>query len=293
MTSASPPSAPKLSDRQFERTRRLALDLTGIDLAERHREVLGRRSRRLGIHDSAGLELLLDAAEEGTTAARQKLICLLTTKFTGFFRHPHHFSAAVDQALRAVQQRGHARLWSAAAATGEEPYSLAMASIEAFRRDDPPVTVLATDVDVEALAVAQRGEYSQAALRALDSARRERFFYPAQEARYSSIAAAVRRSIEFRPLNLAAASWPIEGSFDVIFCRNVVMYLDPGCRCAVFVRMASILTPDGLLIIDPAEHLGKAAHLFTPAAAGVYRVQCATRPPSGAAQEVNATPWER
>jgi chemotaxis protein methyltransferase CheR len=273
MTSALPPSATRLSDRQFERTRRLALDLTGIELAERHREVLGRRSRRLGIRDGAALELLLDAAEAGRTAAKQKLIGLLTTKFTGFFRHPQHFGLAVDQALWAVQQHGHARLWSAAAATGEEPYSLAMALIEAFRREDPPVSILATDVDVEALSVAKRGEYSHATLRALDSMRRERFLNGTPEPRCASIAAVVRRLIEFRPLNLAALSWPIEGTFDAIFCRNVVMYLDPGCRCAVFERMASLLNSGGLLIIDPAEHLGKAAHLFTPGAPGVYRVQ--------------------
>src|SRR5512136_2778235 len=111
-----------LSNQQFDRTKRLALGLAGIELVERHRELLDRRRRRLGILDSAGLDSLLDAAEEGETTARQKLLCLLTTKFTGFFRHPHQVDLAAEHALRAGERHGRARLWSAAAATGEEPY---------------------------------------------------------------------------------------------------------------------------------------------------------------------------
>ena len=154
-----------LTDAQFDRSRRLALRLAGIELCDRHRELLERRSRRLGVRDSAGLDSLLGAVEEGETTARQRFVCLLTTKFTGFFRHPRHFEIAAEHALRAADRRGRARLWSAAAATGEEPYSLAMALIEVFRRDDPPANILATDIDVEALAVAQQGEYGEPALR--------------------------------------------------------------------------------------------------------------------------------
>src|SRR5438552_1089535 len=112
-----------LSDQQFDRTRRLALSLAGIELVERHRELLERRSRRRGIPDSAGLDSLLSAAEEGETIAQQQLLCLLTTKFTGFFRHRHHFDIATKHAQRVALRSGRTRLWSAAAATGEEPYS--------------------------------------------------------------------------------------------------------------------------------------------------------------------------
>jgi len=268
----------RLSNQQFERIKRLALSLAGIELVERHRELLGRRSRRLGVMDSAGLDSLLDAVEEGETSARQKLLCLLTTKFTGFFRHPHQFDLATDHALRAAQRRGRARLWSAAAATGEEPYSLAMALVELSRRGDPPATILATDVDLDALAAGQRGEYGEAALRALESARRERFFSEVSVPRRWAISPAVRRLVEFRALNLISEAWLVEGPFDVIFCRNVLMYLEACHRYAVLERIASLLAPDGLLMIDPAEHLGKAAHLFTPVADAVYRRRGGSRP---------------
>jgi chemotaxis protein methyltransferase CheR len=267
-----------VTTQQFNRTRRLALSLAGIALSERHHQLLDRRSRRMGILDGAGLDSLLGAAEEGEMAAVQQVIGLLTTKFTGFFRHPRHFAMAVEHALSAAQQRGRARLWSAAAATGEEPYSLAMGLMEAFHRDDPPASVLATDVDADALATARRGEYGEAALQPLEPARRERFLRPAGDTRRWSIAPAVRRLVEFRVLNLASAAWPAEGPFDVIFCRNVLMYLEVCHRYAVLERMASLLAPDGWLIVDPAEHLGKAGHWFTPGADGIYsrgRASCA------------------
>ena len=214
----------RLSNQQFDRTKRLALSLAGIELVERHRELLAHRSRRLGILESAGLDSLLDAAEEGETTARQKLLCLLTTNFTGFFRHPHQFDLAAEQALRAGERHGAVRLWSAAAATGEEPYSLAMALIERSRCDNPPASILATDVDPVALAAAQQGEYSEGALRALEPARRERFFSKVSIPQRWTISPALRRLVEFRALNLISEAWLVEGPFDVIFCRNVLMY---------------------------------------------------------------------
>jgi chemotaxis protein methyltransferase CheR len=196
---------------------------------------------------------------------------LVTTNFTGFFRHPRHFEAAAEQAMGAVRHRGQARLWSAAAATGEEPYSLAMALIEVFGRDDPPANILATDIDTEAVAIAARGEYGDRSLQTLTLERRARFCAKTAGVGRQRIIAAVCRLVEFRTLNLISKTWKVEGPFDVIFCRNVLMYLESRHRCAVLERLASLLAPDGLLMIDPTEHLGKAGHLFTPGADAVYR----------------------
>jgi chemotaxis protein methyltransferase CheR len=260
-----------LTCEQFDRTRGLALKLAGIELVDRHRELLHRRGGRRGVLDGAGWDALLDAVEKGEAAARQKLLCLLTTKFTGFFRHPHQLARAAEHALRMADRRGRARLWSAGSATGEEPYSLAIVLIEQSQSDNPPVSILATDVDAEALATAERGEYNDAALRALEPPRRKRFFNEAAAPRCRIIAPAVRRLVEFRPLNLIHKSWPVEGPFDVILCRNVLMYLDASHRQDVLKHMASLLTPEGLLMIDPTEHLGRAGHLFTSEADAVYR----------------------
>ena len=267
-----------LSNQQFERARLLASKLAGIELVERHRQVLDSRSRRAGILNGPGWDSLLEAAEEGESTATQLLLRLLTIKFTGFFRHPPHFDLAVEHAVRAAQRRGHARLWSAGAATGEEPYSLVMALVEAFGRDDPPATILATEVDVSALGVAQGGEYSEASVQGLAPARRGRFLRKINASKRWRVVPAIRRLVEFRALNLANLEWRIEGAFDVIFCRNVLMYLEACHRYAVLERMASLLEPDGLLMLDPAEHLGKARHLFSSGADGVCSRRRASRP---------------
>lgn len=257
-----------LTEAQFERARRLALGLAGIELFDRHRELLQRRSDRLIGQDS--LDALLDAAEDGDADARRRLIELLTTNFTGFFRHPWHFHLAAEHALWAVHRRGSARLWSAAAATGEEPYSLAMAVIDVFRRDDPAVTILATDIDEAALAVAREAEYADAGLAALEPAQQARFVGEPTGGGSRRLVPAARRLVEFRRMNLADLVWPLDGIFDVVFCRNVLMYLEAGHRYAVLERIASMLEPGGLLLLDPSEHLGGAAELFVDRGNGAY-----------------------
>jgi chemotaxis protein methyltransferase CheR len=259
-----------LTSEQFDRTKRLALDLAGIELAARHRELLDRRSLRREIQGGAGLDALLGAAEGGDLTARRNLIALVTTNFTGFFRHPWHFHVAAERALWAAHRRGSARLWSAAAATGEEPYSLAMALIEVFRRDDPPVTILATDIDADALELARRGEYGDAALGGLEPAVRSRFFRESAGPGRWRIAETPARLVGFREANLTERDWPVEGPMDVVLCRNVLMYLEASKRHAVIERMAALLAPGGMLILDPTEHLGGAARLFGPGERGVY-----------------------
>ncbi len=269
------------SQQQFDRTRRLALSLAGITLLERHRDLLDRRSRRLGILDSTGLDSLLTSAENNERAAAQRLFDLLTTKFTGFFRHPQHFRIAAKHAQEVAGHRGQPRLWSAAAATGEEPYSLAMAVLERFQRDDPPISILATDIAVSALETAQQGEYGEPAVRSLDPTQRERFLGKVGIGQRWRVAPGVRGLVEFRPLNLASGTWSVEGPFDVIFCRNVLMYLERSCRDAVLERMVSLLAPDGLLVLDPTEHPGQAACWLTPTGEGVYSRRCAARQTCG------------
>lgn len=262
-----------LTDQQFDRTRRLASRLAGIELADRHRALLGHRSRRLGILDTTGLDLLLDAAEEGESSATQKLLCLLTTKFTGFFRHPRHFELVAEHAIQAVRHRGQARLWSAGTATGEEAWSLAIALVEAFETDAPPVSILATDVDAEAITAALRGEYGPASLKTLTPARRERFLNEMGLSQRRSVKPALRGLVEFRRLNLVGEDWSVQGPVNVVFCRNVLMYLEARHRRAVLERIASLLAPDGLLLLDPTEHLGTAERWFLAGSGGVYSLR--------------------
>lgn len=260
-----------LTSGQFEQARQLALRLAGIELVDRHREILYRRSLRLGILEGDGLDALLRSAEDGDPGAGQRLVSLFTTNLTGFFRQPAHFYVAAEHALQAAQRRGQARCWSAAAATGEEPYSLAMALTEVFGSEEPRVTILATDIDVGALAVALRGEYCVRALAGLEAERLVQFFTETRPHHWA-IKPAVRRLVQFGALNLVDVAWlNVEGPFDVIFCRNALMYLEASYRYSVLERLASLLATDGLLILDPTEHPGKAGHFFARTTAdGVY-----------------------
>ena len=259
-----------MTNEQFERVRRLSLSLAGIALADRHRELLETRCRRLKI-DPASLEALLSASEDGGPSARQQLIGLLTISHTGFFRTPLHFEIAAEHVLRVIERRGRARLWSAAAATGEEPYSLAMAVIQATGLEAPPVTILATDINPEVLEIARRGEYSEAAVSSLEPGLQSRFFIGPEASGRFRISEAVRRVVEFVQLNLSSEAWPVPGPFDVVFCRNVLMYLEGTHRYWILERLASKMAPDGLLVLDPAEHLGEAQHLFGAGSQGVYQ----------------------
>ena len=259
-----------LTDEQFDRVRALSLSLTGIQLAERHRELFATRCRRLKLGDWASLNDLLTAAEASDETARQRLIGLVTTSHTGFFRHPAHFDIAARHALSAVKERGVARLWSAAAATGEEPYSLAIAVIEAARRDDPPISILATDINPRVIETARTGEYGEAALQPLDSGRRGRFFGQAAGPGRWRISESIRGLVQFQQLGLNSDVWPVEAPFDVVLCRNLLMYLEARRRHLVLQRMASLVAPGGVLILDPAEHLGTGARLFAPGNNGVY-----------------------
>lgn len=257
---------------QLSRTRRLALELAGIELFERHRELLARRSRRFGLQQPADWDALLTAAEAGDNSARHQVVALITTSFTGFFRHPRHFEVAGRHLAEAMRQRGHARAWTAAVASGEEAWSLAIAVAEATHPQPPALSILATDINDAALAIARRGEYASNALEGLTDAQRARWLEPVQNGRWR-VVEELKHGVEFRPLNLVTQPWPQAGPFDVILCRNVLMYLESSLRVEVLTGLADRLAPDGLLLLDPTEHPGRAEHLFTPGEGGVYTLR--------------------
>jgi chemotaxis protein methyltransferase CheR len=260
-----------LTDLQFARLRQQADRLAGIALLDRHRATIARRMPRLGLA-SDGIAALLDAVEACDPSAAQRLISLLTTNHTTFFRHPHQLDLAAEQALWAVHRRGSAAIWSAAASTGQEPWSLAMAVLGVFGRDDPPVTILASDIDAAALAVAEAGSYDAAAIAAIPAEHRSR---GVSDGRITPV---VRALVRFARLNLIDVAWPFSGPFDVVCCRNVLMYLGQDHRYAILERIAALLAPDGMLLLDPSEHLGTAGSLFTAGGGGVYSLRSGQRP---------------
>jgi chemotaxis protein methyltransferase CheR len=245
----------------FERARKLIYGRAGISLSDSKENMvysrLSRRLRALGIDCfTAYLDRLEgDAAFDAREA--QEFVNALTTNLTSFFRESHHFPVLSD--FLRVQDNGHGlRLWCAAASTGEEPYSIAMTTIEALGADTG-ARLLATDIDTQVLASGSRGVYRVDAARQCGEGRLKQFFLRGTGANegMARVRPELQRLIKFAPLNLLESDWPALRAFapvvDVIFCRNVMIYFDKLTQRRILDRLAQVLRPGGLLFIGHSE----------------------------------------
>lgn len=251
--------------RDFERVRTLIYQRAGISLhAGKQAMVYSRLSRRLRetSHRSFGsyLQWLEQASGAGADAEWQEFINCLTTNLTAFFREDHHFSQ-LALALKARAGRP-LRIWCNAASTGEEPYSLAMTAVEALGAG-ANVKILASDIDTKVLATASRGVYSVES-RGLNPQRLRQFFLRGKGANEGHIRVKpeLARLVEFRPFNLMSAHWAFSEPFDIVFCRNVMIYFDAPTQHKVLQRMHQVMRPDGLLFVGHSENFTDAKQLF-------------------------------
>lgn len=208
---------------------------------------------------------------------RMELLNALTTNVTNFFREPHHFddlrqNVLPDLATRA--KRGErVRLWSAACSTGQEPYSMALCVLNAIPdAASLDVKILATDIDKTVIATAQRGQYAGALLQNVPDGMRRKFITPAADAEDEYlIDPGVKALVTFREMNLIR-DWPVRGPFDVIFCRNVVIYFADATEQAVWSKFAKVLSPGGRLYIGHSERVaGPATSAFESVGVTAYR----------------------
>jgi len=217
-----------------------------------------------GAQASASLEKLLKTPWDKATA---ELCALhLTVGETYFFREPRAFELVCDYARKRLAE-GHGlhrplRIWSAGCSTGEEPYSIAMALRQALPAMGPrDLSILATDLNGRHLQFAQEGVYRQWSFRATNPALQARHFSEQEDGRFR-INEDIRQSVRFARLNLAAPEFPptATGTFDIIFCRNVLMYFSRRQAARVIARFRDSLVEGGWLIVNPSE---ASAELFT------------------------------
>ena len=231
---------------------------------------LSKRLRELGLRnfrDYCALVQASDGADE-----RQALIAAMTTNVTRFFREAHHFThleTHVLPGLIAAARRGEKiRLWSAACSSGEEPYSIAFTLLNAMPdAASHDVLILASDIDPNMSATAKEGIYPLARHADIPSALRARWTQ-SDGARFR-IADEARALIRFRQLNLLK-DWPFRTQFDVIFCRNVMIYFDQETQNAIWSRFAKHMT-SGHLYIGHSERIATDALPFAIAGQTVYR----------------------
>jgi chemotaxis protein methyltransferase CheR len=243
--------------------RQLIYQRAGISLnAGKQAMVYSRLTRRLRENGQRSFADYLSWLERsGSDAEWQEFVNCLTTNLTAFFREDHHFQALV-QDLRARAARP-IRIWCSAASTGEEPYSIAMTAVEALGAS-APVRLVCSDIDTRVLATAQRGIYP-ADSRGLDPERLRRHFLRGTGANAGSIRVRPElvRMIEFRTFNLMSGSYASLGEpFDMVFCRNVMIYFDHPTQRRVLERIHGVLRPGGLLYVGHSENFTDSRDLF-------------------------------
>jgi chemotaxis protein methyltransferase CheR len=227
--------------------------------------VYSRLSRRLRETGHADFRAYLDDLERATGAAAdaewQAFVNCLTTNLTSFFREEHHFTT-LHQELR--NRRGQrVRIWCAAASTGEEPYSLAITAAEALE-DLSRVSILATDIDTQVLAKASRGVYPEDT-RGLSPERLRRHFLRGTRNNRGHVRVKPELAglVEFKPFNLMSANWSSLGEpFDIVFCRNVMIYFDLPTQRRVLEHTHRQMVADGLLFVGHSENFTESRDLF-------------------------------
>jgi chemotaxis protein methyltransferase CheR len=250
----------EMTDQDFAQIRALARARVGIDLGEAKRALvygrLVRRLRHLGLERFSDYLARVEAPGSEEAGA---FINALTTNVTEFFRENHHFDFLTQTVLPALRKgtRRRLRFWSAGCSTGEEPYSLAMTIREAFPETSGwDIRILATDIDSNVLAEAKAGRYAVDRIDRVPRALLARHFGKATVggAETYTAAPALQSLITFKPLNLLEP-WPMQGPFDVIFCRNVIIYFDGPTKLGLVRRFQSMLVPGGHLFLGHSESM--------------------------------------
>ncbi|RDI97832.1 protein-glutamate O-methyltransferase CheR [Dyella solisilvae] len=270
---------PLLGNAEFEFLRTFVYEHCGISLGEHKRQLVqGRLLRRLRALQLRDFAAYCDVLRRDPHGELGELASAISTNVTAFFRESHHFDLLTNELLpRWISEKksgGRLRLWSAGCATGEEPYTLAMVLAEALEKHGGNVDakILATDLSPQALETARKGIYPIERLEGVSAERRRRWFLRG-EGEYEQFACVhprLRELVSILPLNLLH-EWPMQGPFDAIFCRNVVIYFDKPTKQRLFQRYAGLLPEGGYLFLGHSESMYGLNDSFDLIGRTVYR----------------------
>ncbi len=261
----------------FEYLRKFLKDQSGLDLSADKQYLIESRllplARKLGL---PGISELVQKMKGGSSSCINQVVEAMTTNETFFFRDKipfdHFRESIMPEILRARANRKSIRIWCAAGSTGQEPYSLAMclkemgATLSGWR-----VEILATDLSQEVIEKSKAGIYSQFEVqRGLPIQMLVKYFK--QTGELWQVNADIRAMIQHRQLNLLH-DFSLLGVFDVIFCRNVLIYFDQETKVNIFNRLARVTEPDGFLVLGAAETVVGLTDVFKPfpERRGLYR----------------------
>lgn len=249
-------------ERDFARIRALIHAHAGISLSDKKRDmVYSRIARRLRALRLTRFSEYLALLDDGAGPEWEQFVNALTTNLTSFFREPHHFPVLAELARR---HPGGLTVWCAAASTGEEPYSIAMTLADAYGTLNPPVRIIASDLDTQVLSRARAGIYPIDRVEKLPPRDLRRYFQRGRGRNegLARVRRELRELVEFEQINLLDPAWPVDGPLDAIFCRNVMIYFDKPTQRRILERFEPMLARHGLLFAGHSENFHNAHDLF-------------------------------
>jgi chemotaxis protein methyltransferase CheR len=274
-------ATPDLSGSEFRKISEMMYRLSGVQLPPGKEGLvktrLNKRLRALGI-DSYD-RYLKYVEEDRSREELTSMIDLLTTNKTSFFREMQHFDFLRTEVLPALFERSAAvRFWSAGCSSGEEPYSIAVLSLEEHPKSGADIRILATDISNRMLRKAGEALYTEEEIKPLPPLLRQKYFRVETHSgnRLYRVMEGPRSLVRLAKLNLMH-SWPMRGPFDVIFCRNVMIYFDRAAQQDLVRRFWQLLVPGGYLFVGHSESLTALAHNFRYIQPAIYRKEKLTR----------------
>lgn len=260
-----------METRVFKEYQRMVHEKSGIALQDGKESLVdarvAKRMRELKLtsHD----DYLKVLREDKTGEELVRFLDAISTNVTSFFRENYHFEF-VEDLMRTWLEQGQTRFrfWSAASSTGEEPYSLAITLLEALAGRKVDLRILATDISQRVLQHASLGEYREESMKSVPE-RLRRTYFEKQDERYK-VRPELRSMITYSRLNLSQPPYPMKGPFDVIFCRNVMIYFDKALRAELLKEFHRLLRPGGFLLVGHAESLLNSDRLFVVQRPTVY-----------------------
>jgi chemotaxis protein methyltransferase CheR len=260
-----------ISDKEFNSLRQLIYDRFGINLTDEKRSLLvGRLQKMLRENNLGSFQDYYEHLKtDGSGAAVSNLINLVSTNYTYFNREKDHFDYFHKSALPAIceslkkQNRKDLRVWCAGCSTGEEPYTLLMLMHEYLgsQYSNWDAGILATDISEQVLTKAQLGVYAADKVASLPETLQRKYFTKRPDGQMQ-VCDALRSEVTFRRFNLMNKSFPFKKPFQIIFCRNVMIYFDQQTRNALVQRFNNNMEPGGYFFIGHSETLGRDCELF-------------------------------
>lgn len=259
------------TDADFDRVQAMIYKRAGISLHDgKHAMVYSRLSRRLRETGYQSFHDYLGWLESAEGPEWQEFVNALTTNLTSFFREQHHFEIFADL-LKSKPLGTSWRVWCSAASTGEEPYSIVMTALDVLGQN-PKFSLTASDIDSKVLASAAQGVYRLEGLKGIDANKIQRFFLRGKGGNDGMVRVKpeLARVIDFLMVNLIKDDWPFKEPFDVVFCRNVMIYFDAETQRKVLERIFKVMKPGALLFVGHAENFSDSRDMFVLKGKTVY-----------------------